>query len=85
MISAWGTKQLLFTSLESAESRTRRKVTVALEFVEYESVAGVVQDRKGAAEKTKKVDVSAAQNRMQVVSDQQRRGLGSMEARYGKL
>jgi hypothetical protein len=80
MINAWGTKQLLFTSLESTESRTRRKVTVALEFVEYESSAGVIQDRQGAEAKAKKSTPAPAQN--PPVSDQQRRGLGKLEKRY---
>ena len=54
MISAWGTKQLLFTSLETTESRTQRKVTASLEFAEYESATGVIQDRQGAETKAQK-------------------------------
>jgi hypothetical protein len=83
MINAWGTKRLLFTSLESTESRTRRKITVALEFAEYESAAGIVQDRQGTAAKAQQAAPQPAP--APIVSDQQRRGLGSMEARYASL
>jgi hypothetical protein len=84
MTNAWRTTRLLFSSLETTESRTRRKIDVSLEFVEYDSVAGVIQDRKGSAVKTKQENVVAAQDRM-LVSDQQRRGLGRLEDRYAKL
>jgi len=84
MINAWGTKKLLFTSLESTESRSRRKITVALEFAEYDSAAGVIQDRQSAAAKTKQENIAKTKEQIKV-SDNQRRGLGTMEARYGKL
>jgi len=85
MIKAWGTKQLLFTSLETSESRTKRTITASLAFMEYESFSGVIQDRKknDDSAKPKQEDISAARERM-MVSEGQRRGLGSMEARYGK-
>jgi hypothetical protein len=80
MINAWGTKGLLFSSLETTESRTRRKVTASLEFVEYESAAGIVQERQESA--TGAQQSAPAQTPAPIVSDQQRRGLGSLEARY---
>lgn len=83
MITAWGTKKLLFTSLESTESRTRRKITVALEFVEYDSAAGVVQDRQGAAAKTNQENIAKAKERMQV-PDKDMQKFKEIEARYGK-
>jgi len=83
MISAWGTKQLLFTKLETTESRTQRKVTASLEFAEYESAAGVIQDRQGAETKAQKSTPAPAP--APIVSDQQRRGLGTLEGRFAKI
>jgi hypothetical protein len=80
MINSWGVKQLLFTSLETTEGRTRRKITVALEFTEYDSSAGIVQERQ----KTKQENIAKAQEEMRI-SDQQRRGLGTMEARFANI
>jgi hypothetical protein len=81
MIHAWGTKRLLFTSLETTENRTRRKITVSLEFTEYESTAGIVQDRQKASTEAQQSAQESAP--APIVSGRQRRGLGSMEARYG--
>jgi hypothetical protein len=83
MTSAWGTRQLLFSSLESTEYRNRRKIAVSLEFVEYDSAAGIIQDRQETAGKAKQAEPAAAP--APIVSDQQRRGLGSMESRFAKL
>jgi hypothetical protein len=83
MTGAWGTKQLLFTSLESTEYRNRRKISVSLEFVEYDSAAGVIQDRQGTAAEAK--DAEPAMAPAPVVSDQQRRGLGRLEDRFANL
>ena len=83
MISAWGTRQLLFTSLETTSSRTQRKVTVSLEFEEYESAAGVVQERQGAEAQAQQSAPTPAP--APIVSDSQRRGLGNMEARFASL
>jgi hypothetical protein len=83
MTGAWGAKQLLFSSLESTEYRNRRKISVSLEFVEYDSAAGVIQDRQGTAAEAKEAEPAAAP--APVVSDQQRRGLGRLEDRFAKL
>jgi len=83
MINAWGTRGMLFSKLETTENRTQRKITASLDFIEYDSAAGIVQERQGAATQAKKSTPAPA--RTPIVSDQQRRGLGSMEARYGKL
>jgi len=83
MINAWGTKGLLFSSLETTENRTQRKVTASLNFVEYDSAAGVVQERQGAS--TAAQQSAPAQPPTPIVSDGQRRGLGNMEARYASL
>jgi hypothetical protein len=82
MINAWGTKKMLFSKLETTESRTQRKVTASLDFIEYDSAAGVVQERQGAATAAKKSD--PPKSTAPIVSDRQRRGLGSMEARYAR-
>jgi len=82
MLNAWKINQLLFSSLESTESRTRRKITVLLTFVEYKSRPGIIQERQNtakAAEANMVAEYSAPP-----VSDSQRRGLGRMEERYGR-
>jgi hypothetical protein len=83
MTGAWGTKRLLFASLESAEYRNRRKISVSLEFVEYDSAAGVIQARQAAMEKAEKENPETAYS--PVVADDQRRGLGKLEDRFAKL
>jgi hypothetical protein len=81
MISAWGTKQLLISSLKSTENRTRRKISVSIEFIEHDSSVGIIQDRQ-----TPDASADAAQTApTPLVSDQQRRGLGQLEERYAKL
>ena len=80
MISAWGTKQLLIEKLESVESRTRRKITVSIEFVEHDSSVGIVQERQSPAPSD-----TAQTAPTPPVSDQQRRGLGKLEASYARL
>jgi hypothetical protein len=85
MVNAWKTKQLMFSSLESNEIRTRRKIAVSLEFVEYDSAVGVIQDRQtGKASPADPAAIAAAQERM-MVSDSQRAGLGKQEERFAKL
>ena len=85
MIRAWGTKGLLVSSLESTESRTRRKIAVAIEFVEHDSAVGIIQDRqRGAKPQASQENIAAARERM-LVSEQQRCGLGQLEKRYAKL
>jgi len=81
MVSAWGTKKMVFLSLESSEDRTRRKISASLEFVEYDPTPGVIQDRKGTAAEPDQADIAAAQERM-LVSDSQRGGLGKLEERF---
>jgi hypothetical protein len=83
MTASWGTKQLLFSDLKSVESRTRRKIDLTLEFVEYDGVAGIVQDRQGAANEAAKKEEAAPVT--PIVSDRQRRGLGTLENRYGNV
>jgi len=81
MINAWGTKQLLIASLKSTENRTRRKISVTIEFIEHDSSVGIIQDRQSPDS-----PADAAQSEpAPLVSDQQRRGLGKLEERYAKL
>jgi len=84
MINVWGIRRLLFTSLESTESRTRRKVSVSLEFMEYESASGVIQSRQES--------VTAAQQSISDIippsddiSTSLQLGLEELEVRYAKL
>jgi hypothetical protein len=99
MIAAWGTKKLLLSSLESTESRTRRKISVSMDFVEHDSAAGIVQERQpaapaAAAKGGMPPDLAqfAANDRAArygqpdpaaLVSDRQRGGLGKLEERFG--
>jgi hypothetical protein len=83
MINAWGMKQVLFSSLKSAEIRTRRTISISIKFEEYDSAAGIIQDRQGTAAEVKKAEPPAAQ--APIVSDRQRRGLSSLEQRYASI
>jgi len=78
MAAAWGAARFLFESMESSESRTKRKITVSLEFTEYESSARITQGRQSGAQ------AAPAKPAAPPVSDQQRRGLGTLENRFGK-
>jgi len=80
MISAWGTKQLLISSLKSTEGRTRRKIAVSIQFTEHDSSVGIVQERQSPDAQS-----DAAPAPAPLVSDQQRRGLGQLEKRYAEL
>ena len=84
MTAAWGAKELLFSDLKSSETRGRRKISLSLEFVEYDSAAGIIQDRQGTAAKAKKEDPYSAA-KAPAVSDRQRRELGSLEQRYANI
>jgi hypothetical protein len=83
MTNAWGASQLLFSSLETTELRTRRKISAVLEFVEYESSAGIIQDRQGAEAQAQQA--TPAPSPTPIVSNQQRRGLGALENRYANI
>jgi len=83
MAGAWGTARMLFSSLETTESRTRRKINASLEFVEYESAAGVIQDRQSAEAQAQQLTPAPAPT--PIVSDQQRRGLGTLENRFANI
>ena len=81
MIAAWGTKDLLISSLESSENRTRRKISVSIEFIEHDSSVGIIQERQ-----TPDAPAGAAQTApAPLVSDQQRRGLGQLEERFASI
>jgi hypothetical protein len=80
-ISAWGTREFIFNSLKSSESRGKRIITCTLEFDEFDSVIGKSQDRQlGAA--AVKTSVVTFEN--PVVPDDTRLGLGKVEADCAK-
>ena len=83
MINAWGTKQLLFSSLETTEYRKRQKIAVTLEFVEHDSAAGIIQGRQSTAN-TAIAETPQPPPDPQV-SDQQRRSFGALEGSYANL
>jgi hypothetical protein len=80
-ISAWGTREFIFNSLKSSESRGKRIITCVLEFDEFDSATGKSQDRQlGAAV----VETSVVTSENPVVPDDTRRGLGKLEADCAK-
>ena len=81
MINAWGTKQLVNSSLDTTETRERRKIYVSIEFVEHDSSSGIIQDRQTSSDTANTSEITSAP----LVSDQQRRGLGQLENRYAQL
>jgi hypothetical protein len=99
MIAAWGTKKLLLSSLESTESRTRRKISVSMDFIEHDSAVGIVQERQPATPAVSakggmppNLAQFAADDKAKrygqpddaaLVSDRQRGGLGKLEDRFG--
>jgi hypothetical protein len=78
MASSWGVRQLLFSRLQTNESREKRVITCSLDFVEYESAPGIIQDRKGSGKGAESEPVS-------IVTDHERRGLGPLQEAYGNL
>ena len=88
MVKAWKTHAVLFSSLETTENRTRRKITASLEFVEYDNSPGLIQDRQGSAAQAQtqnnQANIATARERM-LVSAGQRSGLGRMEERFANL
>jgi hypothetical protein len=81
-INAWGLSEFIFVDLKSRESRGKRIITCTLEFDEYDSRSGKSQDRTLGA--TISMDAAATTSENPVVTDEQRAGLGAMEAKYGR-
>ena len=79
-IAAWGPREFIFNSLKSEESRGRRIITCNLEFDEFDSTIGKSQDRQLGAT----IDTVVVTSQNPVVGDTTRRGLGKLEAKYGK-
>jgi hypothetical protein len=79
-IAAWGTREFIFNSLKSSESRGKRIITCTLEFDEFDSAIGKSQDRQlGAA-----ADTAVITSENPAVADETRRGLGKLEADCAK-
>ncbi|MDR1149955.1 MAG: hypothetical protein LBK66_15140 [Spirochaetaceae bacterium] len=79
-IAAWGTREFVFNSLKSSESRGKRIITCTLEFDEFDSAIGKSQDRQlGAA-----AGAALVTSENPVVADDTRRGLGKLEADCAK-
>lgn len=84
-LTAWGARQFLFAGLKSSESRTKQIITCTLDFDEYDSSTGKSQDRQigvQAVEQTQRAESAHAKQSV-YIPDKTRRGLGSMEAKYG--
>ena len=80
MINAWGSKQMIISSLDTSETRTRRKIAVSIEFIEHDSAVGIIQDRQTPSDTAGASEITP----VPLVSDQQRRGLGRLEERYAQ-
>jgi hypothetical protein len=79
-VTAWGTREFIFNSLKSSESRGKRIITCTLEFDEFDSAIGKSQDRQlGAA-----ADTAAATSENPVIPDDTRREVGKLEADCAK-
>jgi hypothetical protein len=80
--SAWGIREFLFTKLKSAESRGKRIITCTLDFTEFDSTIGKSQDRMLVSMEAAEVPPATSEN--PEIGNDQRAGLGKMEAKYDK-
>jgi hypothetical protein len=79
-IAAWGVREFVFNSLQSEESRGKRIITCTLEFDEFDSVSGKSQDRQLGPPPAPPVETAA----IPLVGEQDRAGLGKMEAKFAR-
>jgi hypothetical protein len=80
--SAWGIRESLFSKLKSSESRSKRIITCTLDFIEFDSTIGKSQDRLLVSmEASQAAPVTSETSE---IGNDQRAGLGKMEAKYGK-
>jgi hypothetical protein len=80
--SAWGVREFLFSKLKSSESRGKRIITCTLEFNEFDSTIGKSQDRLLVSMEAAAAEPVTVEN--PEIGNDQRAGLGKMEAKYGK-
>ncbi len=83
-INAWGVKQLILYDLKTSESRGRNKISVSLEFVEYEIVAALAQERAAAAASATAKTTAETQQASSVSAVAARR-LAAMEKKLGYI
>jgi hypothetical protein len=79
LLAAWGSRQFIYYSLDSSETRGKQKINCTLEFDEYDSSTGKTQERQIGAQ-TAAAETAPPQP---PVSDKTRMGLGKLEAQYG--
>jgi hypothetical protein len=79
LLAAWGSRQFIYYSLDSSETRGKQKISCSLEFDEYDSSTGKSQERQMGA----KAAVEESAPAQPPVSDKTRMGLGKLEAHYG--
>jgi hypothetical protein len=79
LLAAWGSRQFIYYSLNSSETRGKQKISCSLEFDEYDSSTGKSQERQMGA-KTAETEAVPPQP---PVSDKTRMGLGKLEGQYG--
>jgi hypothetical protein len=78
LVGAWGYARFLFSDISVTENRTKRMLTVSLEFLEYDNYNRVKQDRDSTKKSTQAGPVTPP------VSDKDRAGLGKTEQRFVK-
>jgi hypothetical protein len=79
-VAAWGVREFVFNSLQSEESRGKRIITCTLEFDEFDSVSGKSQDRQLGPPPALPAETAA----IPLVGEQDRAGLGKMEAKFAR-
>jgi hypothetical protein len=80
LLAAWGSRQFIYYSLNSGETRGKQKINCSLEFDEYDSSTGKSQERQLDAQSAG----GEASPPEPPVSDKDRMGLGKMEAIHGR-
>jgi hypothetical protein len=79
LLAAWGSRQFIYYSLNSSETRGKQKISCSLEFDEYDSSTGKSQERQVGA----KAAAAESAPPQPPVSDKTRMGLGKLEAQHG--
>mgnify|MGYP001055909308 CR=1 FL=1 len=81
MAKAWNIKQLLFSSLKTAENKERRQIITSLEFQEHDPITGLSQERKDTLPETAAVEQDNTAVEETIDFDTQK-NIRSMETHY---
>lgn len=77
-LASWGIREFVFNGLQSEESRGMRIITCSLEFDEFDSASGKSQDRQLGLPPAPAAETASPP----LVGEEDRAGLGKMEAAY---